>query len=337
MKPFDYLKESLTNNCLLDVKKALELISSEELEAYNKNNKLLTLCAKNYNKSTLTELLNHGLEINTQNSQKETILHVLLKQPNQSKFKEDFKLFLLDKGLDVNIKDNNQRSALSYLVAKANNVEEIKKIESHSQFDLNWLEKDKYDNNMIHLLIGENNNGNVFSVVDYCLSKGINIYEKNNLNNTALDVAICESIAPIVKTLINQYQVEYQEESLYNALNLLRENNFIEVLNAKKIDFNNLKSTYKIMNVCLSLNHLNVLKALSQTPIWTEDNLITSLNEYREQFSNIFEIDESTKNYSLEFVKVSLIYLEKERLERALSLFNDQHNEDKEENKKIKV
>lgn len=319
MKPIEFLKEAITYNNVANAKKALEQITLQELINHNKNNKLLSICTKNYSKELLTELLNHGLDINTQNTQGLTILNQLISQKNNEKMKKDFMFFLLDKGMNVNLKDNQGKSIFSYLVSHAHDIEELEKIKSHHQFDINWQDKDNKGNTIIHLLVDTNEAENITSLIDYCVLKGVKISEKNNLGNNVLDVAIAKSTPSIIQKLSTQYKLNFKSDSLYFALNTLKEKNVIEAINHNHFDINDTHNNLRLIDICISLNQLNALKALSKTEIWTEENVSLSLDNYRSQFGNIFEIDDDVKNTSLEFAKTSLIYFEKERLDKMLN------------------
>lgn len=313
------IKESIDYNKASNLKELLQEVLLEELMTYNQNNKnkLLIISAKHRSKSMISMLLEKGLDINYQNAQGETLLFSLIKH-NPTKINQDFKLFLLDKGANVNIEDNEGKTALFFLAANARNIEELENLAQHSKFEFNWNKTDKKNNTILHIVLNEHKNSP--EMIDYLSFKGVNFHEVNNLDNNALDVAMMKNSPQIIHKLIHQYKLKIKEKSLHDALNVGKEDNFLEALNAQKVESqNSLNLSPKLIDVCLSFNHIKALKALSQTAIWTEENVLNSLQTYRNQFFEIFEIDDSVKNEALEFAKVSLVYFEKEKLEKSLN------------------
>lgn len=314
------IREAINYNRPKELKEALSLISSEELIQANQEdrNKFLAISAKHNSKAMITALIDKGIDINTTNKQNETVLHQLLKHtPN--KINHEFILFLLDKGTNINLKDEQNRSALFFILAKTNSVKELEEVKIASHYELDFNMKDKKGNNLIHF--STFHNYNIINLLDYLVLKGVAINELNDNQENVLRIAVLKRDVDVVAKLIKQYNVKADTQDVVNALNLSKDEVLVELMSSSKFNLNELNEKEDLIYNCLCFGmkkSLEYISHLPNNPMWNKENVEKAIEQYREQFGNIFEIDEHTVNHALEFAKVSLVYFEKQQLENLI-------------------
>lgn len=133
--------------------------------------------------------------------------------------------YLIQKGMDIKEKDKNGWNPFMFACAKGymDIIEYTLKI-----YPDILIEKSK--NNETALIIAADNEKT--EVVNYLLSKGICVKEKNSDNYTALEIAILRNNFEICELIINFYKINYPNYSLQEEYNFAK-----DIGNKEIIDF----------------------------------------------------------------------------------------------------
>jgi|GEM_PF-4731039 len=144
---FNVFEESVRN----ENTDMMKLLIDSGADIYMKNifgSNILMMVVNSYNKKFVFDainlLLSYGIDINDKNlKDNKTVLHYLLSMEYRSKNKDtiDIVKLLIEKGIDFNAKDNNNKTPLDYAIEKGNNeiIDFLKQNGAKTGVELNQL------------------------------------------------------------------------------------------------------------------------------------------------------------------------------------------------------
>ena len=197
---------------LLDNKASIKLVD-------NLGRNALTHAAMSGNITIIELLLDNGLTLKNKIENISLLMWAVI-YDNLKSVK-----YLIQKGMDIKEKDKNGWNPFMFACAKGY----MDIIEYTLKIYPNIL-AEKSKNNETALIIAADNEK--IEVVDYLLSKGACIKEKNSQCRTALEIAIIKNNFEICELIINFYKINYANYNFQEEYNLAKEKG-----NKKIIDF----------------------------------------------------------------------------------------------------
>ncbi|KAJ5067021.1 ankyrin repeat ph and sec7 domain containing protein secg-related [Anaeramoeba ignava] len=165
--------------------------------------KLFIACEKNSIKN-IKKLIENGIDVNLKDENEETPLHFACKNTNKNSL-QIIKL-LIEKGADINAKTQTYKQTPLHLICQNKNVNifEIVKFLIEKGADINA--KNFFEETPLHLIC-QNKNANVFEIAKFLIEKGADINARNKNEDTYLHIACQfqnENLFEIIKFFVEK-------------------------------------------------------------------------------------------------------------------------------------